>query len=617
MHVFQIWITLIITVIVYVESADKSSDDLGNKDDAIGDDLDEDDNFDVTEQTETSKDYHKQDDIPQPSTEVTVEDDDFQSDQLEIEEFDGLQLLELYEEILEQIPEIIPDPTEYQDLDKYIFSPTTDQPEEPQQPIPEQPTETTEPYSPIYLDETQEQAITQPQPSHQYYQPTQPTPQVPQQPDQYYVPPSIPPLSQTQPSYQYYQPTTTQPPTQTENYYIPQLPDPTQQPIDYYTPPTIQAQVTQASQPSYEYYQPPSYSPYEISPLQQQPYPTPQLPQQPQPYPIPQLPQQPQPYPIPQLPQQPQSYPIPQLPIQPQPHYPQAHYLGYPPQQPIVQPIQLIPQPPTHYVPPPQQQINLPPTQYMFPPTSQPTPTQPIYIPPAQYEIQEPAPVAPILPTKKRKKTEKKTRLKCRTIILMKKNERGELVPMTEKEYKKMYYSRYKTKYELYANLEQLFCDSELAYEHKIGKHYPSILIENKRLREFYIYFDDELTIVKQVNDNYWQTTECTIPYCFKFLTKNEKGQEVLIPRTFLDIDIGFYQAIKYIFTEDIKCHKIIVKDQLLWEKVEDDMGFPESIVFTKTGKILIFFYDDIVLYLKKDGYYVHSSTRKRRPSKK
>lgn len=91
--------------------------------------------------------------------------------------------------------------------------------------------------------------------------------------------------------------------------------------------------------------------------------------------------------------------------------------------------------------------------------------------------------------------------------------------------------------------------------------------------------------------------------------------QEVLIPKQFW-ILISAFRSFKYTFCPGVKRHKIVVKGSLVWEKGDDD-DYPESMILTKREKIVLFFYEDIVVYSKRIGGYVYSSTRKRRRPRK
>nr|AAG28022.1 hypothetical protein [Theileria parva] len=334
------------------------------------------------------------------------------------------------------------------------------------------------------------------------------------------------------------------------------------EPLDLSTQPQpIQLQPVQPIQPQQIYPQPihPAHPPQPIQP----PLPLqPQFPQQLQPgFPIRPIALYPRP------PIQPIQPPLPLQPghpARPIPRYPQVS--GYSPYHPYARPpspVQPIPPPSTHYVPPtqpqPQPQVPQPQYQYYGPPTHYIPPTQPVqptpaepthYIPPrqpapqfqqpVQYYIpppqpmsrpptyyvpppMQPAPAAPSQPTDTQEKvTTKRIVKKCKIINFMKKDSGGKLIPMTRKDYIRIYKDSAKAKFKLSANLERVLCDGELAYEHTPGKPYPSLLIENRRLMEFIVRCGDKLIKVKH-HDNIWKRFEYNVHFILKFSLKMEK----------------------------------------------------------------------------------------------
>ncbi|EAN32281.1 SVSP family protein [Theileria parva strain Muguga] len=385
-----------------------------------------------------------------------------------------------------------------------------------------------------------------------------------------------------------------------------------------------------------------------MKPAQPQPvHPQPRLPIQPIQYPLPIHPQASQPgfpvqpgYPVRPIPRYPPGYPpYPPYPYPPYPPYPYppyppygpyppySPYDPYPPYSPYVPPTQPIPPRPTHYVPPPQQSIEQPieQPQPIDQPTEQPQPidqpaeeTEPIDQPIEQPEpIDQPMPVDIIEPSETQENViEKKTRVKCKIIKLMKRNEGGKLIPMTKKDFKKVSYHITKVKFELFANLEQLICDGELAYEHTPGKPYASSLIQNRQFKEFFIRIKDILTIVRHIN-NKWKISDHKIPFCFQLFTKDSEGKEVLITEENIDVELSSFECFKYMFNTGVRCHKVVVKDKLVWEKKEDESEYPEAMVVTKKGRVSLSFEEQIVIFIEKADCYEQVETKHKRPSKK
>ncbi|EAN30737.1 SVSP family protein [Theileria parva strain Muguga] len=416
-----------------------------------------------------------------------------------------------------------------------------------------------------------------------------------------------------------------------------------------------------------------------MKPAQPQPvHPQPRLPIQPIQYPLPIHPQASQPgfpvqpgYPVRPIPRYPPGYqpypgyyypgypPYPPYPYPPYPPYPYPPYspYPYPPYSPYVPPTQPIPPRPTHYVPPPQQPIEQPieetqpidqpieetqpidqpaeETEPIEQPAEEPEPIeQPIEEPePIEQPIEEPEPIEQpieqpepidqpmpvdiIEPSETQENViEKKTRVKCKIIKLMKRNERGKLIPMTKKDFKKVSYHITKVKFELFANLEQLICDGELAYEHTPGKPYASSLIQNRQFKEFFIRIKDILTIVRHIN-NKWKISDHKIPFCFELFTKDSEGKEVLITEESIDVELSSFECFKYMFNTGVRCHKVVVKDKLVWEKKEDENEYPESMVVTKKGRVSLSFEEQIVIFIEKTDCFEKIETKHKRPSKK
>ncbi|EAN30738.1 SVSP family protein [Theileria parva strain Muguga] len=343
-------------------------------------------------------------------------------------------------------------------------------------------------------------------------------------------------------------------------------------------------------------------------------YPRPPIQPQQLPYPGPQFQVQQQPTPTQPI------YPRPPMPVlRPIPRYPQVPYQGhyYPRYSPYPTYQRYIPPtPPTHYVPPPQEPIQRPSIPYIdLPPRHQTPPTH--YVPQPQ-PIEGPTPVAPTIPSETQKSGfEKKTPGRCKSIVLMKRNGRGELIPMIRKDVKKVSYDRNKVKYELLANLEQLYCDGDLVYEHFFWNPYASIIIQNKRNKEFFVKRGDELVIVKHVN-NKWKVSDHNIPYCFQLFTKDGEGNDVIITKDQYEVDFSYTECFKYTFISGIRCHKVIVKNKFVWEKKEDEDSYPTAMVLTKVGKVLLFFKGQIVTFIEKYDCYeqIQARTKGRRSKK-
>nr|ADD12219.1 SVSP4 [Theileria annulata] len=409
----------------------------------------------------------------------------------------------------------------------------------------------------------------------------------------------------TQPTYQ----TITQEPEQIEPLDLSTntrhtIPQPRPQPPPSYQPPQPPHQPTQP------YYQPPPYGPY-----------------QPIPYPY-YGPYQPIPYPY-YGPYRPQSTPIqpPSQRTQPRPPQPTIHIPGQPP---IPQPIPPIPVPQRPPIPQPvpiRQPMPIPQPQYQpyVPYGPQPTPPIPIpylpipqYQPPTRYPLSQPytiptgepgtslgkRKVTHIEPSKTQKAESKKRKSDtCGLHIFCKKDDSGNLIPMNYRDYEKTHSDSSRKKYTLMSELEKILCDGGTVYVHEPGKPYVSTITKNMRRKEFVLKRDNELIVVNKVDED-WITSVVEIPEIIESFTKDDDGNEVPIPLDKFHIDLSHFKSFKFAFMSDMKCHKIIVKGDLVWEKTEGDEGYPIAIIITTKENVAIFFSKKTAVYKRKyEGY--------------
>ncbi|XP_955543.1 Theileria-specific sub-telomeric protein, SVSP family, putative [Theileria annulata] len=444
-------------------------------------------------------------------------------------------------------------------------------------------------------------------PPHQTYQPQQP-----QQPGYPEPPPQGPPLPQQYPGYQP-QPTPiqatppSQGPTQPVQHprppYQPQPPQPPAQPLPIATP--IQ-------------HQPQYHSGYQFIP-------------HPQP-----IPQQPQPQYRP-----PQQHYIPQhapISVQPSIQIPQPGYYGAPIRVPIFHGIrhptqQIIhPQIITPYqtyipqtIPIPVGQIvssiprTIPPYQY---PTNILLPTLPIVttIPyaPIRLMTQQPIVDHPLTVDNKIDESIKEPSVEeepskrpkiFKTITLMKKDEKGDLVPMTDEDFRILWSDAQITKYLLKSELEQINCDGECIWKHGNAKYHAKKITHNKVLSSIAIRYRYYFIVLRDLG-GLWQQIKRRIPNKTVFYTHDDQNKLVELSDCNYNIDVSSSGAIKYILMACSKCVRVDCRGETIWEKDPKDT-YPQVICIDEEINIIVYFDGYLRVYVKKDGVYVPMYTKK------
>ncbi|EAN30724.1 SVSP family protein [Theileria parva strain Muguga] len=466
-----------------------------------------------------------------------------------------------------------------------------------------------------YQVQTQEQQLEEPQ--HHYYGPplTQTVTQTQsQEPEQYYgTAPIIQPQQypEYQPESSGYQPESQGYQPESSEYYLEQ---------QYY--PGYQQQQQQYQTDTYGYYQPPAPT-QQITQQQEQYYITP--------------PHQPS--------YQEQYYEPPVTQPTQQPSY-QNYYPGYPPHQPSYQE--------QYYEPPVTQPAQQ--QQYYGPPTTLPQRTQPdqYYVPPPQQTTVQPSsqpryqyyrPNQPIeeretetghettqKSTKRQNKQRKRTRatsgdqtekkdgeesvkrirplVKKYDIKFYKRNYLGKLVEMIVCEYVITYTDTHKTKYNFYADLQQIECGGEIVYVHTNGRPYCSSLTHSKRTEIIVMTNSDGFTIINKV-DGEWTRTDANIPDYVKFYKRDSGGNEILITNNEYNIDFTSLRSFRYTFLPGVRCHKVQVGNLVPWKKTEDDDNFPELIYVSPKLTVILKFYKYTKVFEKRGNMYQYLRTNK------
>ncbi|XP_954697.1 Theileria-specific sub-telomeric protein, SVSP family [Theileria annulata] len=349
---------------------------------------------------------------------------------------------------------------------------------------------------------------------------------------------------------------------------------------------------------------------------QLEPHPQPQPPvyyivgPQPDPgyYPVYQPPIQPTPYE--------QYYQPPQQPYQPiyvpyQPEFQQIPYQQYPLPIPIQPPYQQ-PTPYHPYVPQPTPQYGpYQPTQQYYPePYQQYQPYPQPYGPEAQATVPQPYPE--IQESKIFGPTEdvKKGKI-CNTIRFMKMDKEGSLLPMIEGlDYKLMWKNANKKKYEFMENFVMLLCDNEVAYFRQSPKRFCRYIIYNMKNGDFTITCDKGMALIFK-SDHKWKKVGRSVPDYIKFYSQDSEGYVMLIIEKHYYIQLSPKGSLKYKFKKSVKCSKIIVRDQAVWEKTSNE-NHPIAVLVTKRTNLLVFFEDYFVLFSKKQGNYTKLFSQKK-----
>uniref|UniRef100_A0A3B0MSK3 Theileria-specific sub-telomeric protein, SVSP family, putative n=1 Tax=Theileria annulata TaxID=5874 RepID=A0A3B0MSK3_THEAN len=322
---------------------------------------------------------------------------------------------------------------------------------------------------------------------------------------------------------------------------------------------------------------PQPYGPYQTEPPPHQHTPQPYYPGY-VPY-QPYQPIQPQPQYYPGYdasPSQPPSYPLPQQPqpqYQPQPPYYPGYYQPYPPYQPY-QPYQPIPE----YYPGPQ----YPGYQQYYPG----------YVP---YQPQQPI-------TEESKEEESKKFKKCETIGFLKKNEEGNLVPMSNEDYIESFPNNKTSKYVFKSNLEKLYCNDKIIYTHKTGKDYCTSMTYNNKTNCFIMTTPSGFYLIKYYKGK-WETIEKKIHKSIKLYGTDESGMPITIDENFYYTDFLRPNIFKYVFLPGVKITNIDAGTKTIWKKGKKEQ-FPIGLSFSSFNNIILHFDEYVKIFRMFDGEY-------------
>ncbi|XP_952696.1 Theileria-specific sub-telomeric protein, SVSP family, putative [Theileria annulata] len=319
----------------------------------------------------------------------------------------------------------------------------------------------------------------------------------------------------------------------------------------------------------------------------------------------------------------------------PQPYYP-GPYEQYQPYQQAYQPHQQ-PQPQPQYYPHPGYQVPYQP----YPPY---LPQQPTYQPYPGYQVPyqpygRPPPIQGPTPPKEQSEQITRRRPKfrpkdqqgqfglggdeitqvvskepkfCKAITLMKKNEDGNLVQMTEKDYKILFEDNNITKYEPTCDVEQVLCDDDSVYEHRPGDPYSTLINYNISENKFILKLVDGFLFFKHRHGK-WLPSKHRIPNYVKYFSKDSEGNDVEINSENYELELSSTGAIRCEFKVGVQCYKILYKDTKVWEKSSIEK-FPSLISYTIKEDFMIYYDNTVKIYKRYGRKFVLFSTR---PNKK
>lgn len=313
--------------------------------------------------------------------------------------------------------------------------------------------------------------------------------------------------------------------------------------------------------------------------------------------------QQPQPYYYPGY-QQPYYYPG----YQPQHYYYPGYQVTQPPQQPApVQPYQVYgpyqPQPiPTQPQPVPVQPAVVQ-EPYQVPPVTQPedgtTPSQEVYnIPvivsgiskPQKYKAKQPSHVY-IKDTKVKPYGEKK----CNVIKYFKIDNQGQLVEMSEGDYYKSADDNNRTKYRFNSKLEHIWCDGETIFMHIPGTKHATSLTYHKRNNVYIVRFDDRFLMIKNHKWK-WVVNSRIIPTYVKMFKEGKGKKYVELTNMDYYVNLSLSGYVKFIFSPHVKCTKVTIKGQVIWEETEG-CDYPKGLSITSGRNLVMYFVGYLQVY--------------------
>ncbi|EAN30719.1 SVSP family protein [Theileria parva strain Muguga] len=152
-------------------------------------------------------------------------------------------------------------------------------------------------------------------------------------------------------------------------------------------------------------------------------------------------------------------------------------------------------------------------------------------------------------------------------------------------------------------NLEQIECDDRIIYQHTHGTPYCSLLSHSKKTNVFVMTNSDGFTLVRKTKGE-WKKNDYKIPENIILFTQDFLGNEIIITGDQYSIHFTSLGSFKYVLLPGVKCCKIVVDGLMVWEKTDDDVGFPTIIYLSEQLTVTIKFEKYSKTFRKRPKYY-------------
>ncbi|EAN31450.1 SVSP family protein [Theileria parva strain Muguga] len=187
-------------------------------------------------------------------------------------------------------------------------------------------------------------------------------------------------------------------------------------------------------------------------------------------------------------------------------------------------------------------------------------------------------------------------------IKLYGKNPEGKLVEMASDDYKMIWCGPKVVKYKFRGKLEELICDGITAYKHIPGKNYCKYLTYYK-LRNVLIFERQDGFLFIRKDKNTWRVNPRKFPDYVKMCRKDSKGKEVEITDKDYYLNLTYEGSFKYKFMPGVKCIKIMIDKDLIWQRKPSD-DYPKGIFINLKREITVYFRNCYLLFQKRKGRY-------------
>ncbi|XP_954722.1 Theileria-specific sub-telomeric protein, SVSP family, putative [Theileria annulata] len=192
---------------------------------------------------------------------------------------------------------------------------------------------------------------------------------------------------------------------------------------------------------------------------------------------------------------------------------------------------------------------------------------------------------------------------KCKDIKFLKKDNYGNAIPMTEKDYEIVYENDYSVKYIFKPTLDEVLCDGESVYKHRVRNRRTSSLIYNK-MRHNFILENVEGMYVCNYKNNFWKVFRHKFLPMVHLYTKDSYGNVMKLSSENYTIEIGDKGSYKFTIKDGVKCSKITLSKHLVWEKKNNE-DYPICFYINLKYEFYILFKDYIYKYTRRGNVYM------------